>query len=135
VVHDVHGEPDESVPAEGRLGDEEVRQMAGAQQRVVEENGIARPERLDGMDGQGVLDGERHGPHVARRVRPLGDHAPVPIEDGHREVLALAGLLGVGRPVHRGADLHRDRVERSPDDPERDGIDPAHGPTVTIRLA
>src|SRR5262249_60351051 len=57
------------------------------------------------------------------------------IEHGHREVLALARLLGIGRLVHGGADLDGNRLERAPDDAERDRIGSCHGLTLTMRLA
>src|SRR3989442_7050558 len=88
------------------------------------------------MGGQRVLHREEHRAHVTRAVRSLRDHAAVTVEDGDGEILALASLLGVGRPVHGGADLHRDRLERAPDDAEGDGIDHAHRvPTSATRFA
>ena len=101
---------------EGRLRDEEVGEVAGAEQRIVEEDGVAGPQCLHGVRGQGVPHRERHRAHVPRRVGPLRDHPALRVEDGHREVLTLPRLLGVRRLVHRGPDLHGDRLQRAPDD-------------------
>ena len=42
VVDDVDDEADQSVGVERRLGDEEVGKVAGAEERIVEQNGVAR---------------------------------------------------------------------------------------------
>ena len=86
---------------------------------------IASPGRSvsTGCAASALRTGERHRAHVARRVRPLRDHAALGIEDGHREVLALARLLGVRGLVHGGADLDRDGLQRPPHHAERDRID------------
>src|SRR3954453_18730858 len=73
-----------------------------------------------------VEDGEVHGAEVPGGVRALDDHAPLGVEDGHREVLTLARLGGVRGPVDGRPDLDGDRVERSPHDTERDGIRLGH---------
>src|SRR2546427_7224399 len=108
--------------------------MPRAEERIVEQNGVAGPKGVDRMCRERVLDGEGHRAHVTRRVRPLRDHAPLGVEDRHREILTLARLLGVGRPVDRRADLDRDRLERAPDDAEGDRVDPRHG-SSTRRFA
>ena len=99
--------------------------MAGAEEWIVEQDGVARPQRLDRMSRERVLDRERHRAHVARRVWPLGHHPPCRVEDRDREILALARLLGVRGPVHGRPDLDGDRLERAPDDAERNRIDEA----------
>ena len=66
---------------------------------------------------------------------PCATMLPGGIEHRHREVLALARLLGVRGLVHGGADLDRDRLQRAPHDAERDRIDAHRGATSTIRLA
>jgi len=73
-----------------------------------------------------VEDGEVHGAEVPGRVGALDDHAPLGVEDGDREVLALAGLRRVRGPVDGRPDLDGDRVERSPHHTERDGIRLGH---------
>ncbi len=107
--------------------------MAGAEQGVVEQDGVAGLERLDGMGGERVPHGEGHRTHVPGAIRSLGDHSPVGVEDRDREVLPLARLLGIGRAMHGRADLHGDGLERAPDDAEGDRVEPAH--SVTSKLA
>ena len=123
VVDDVDCEADQRAVVEGRLRDEEVREVAGAEQRIVEEDRVPGPQGLDRMRRQRVAHRCRHGAHVPRRVRPLGDHAALGVEDRHREVLALARLLGVRGLLHRRADLDGDRLQRAPDHAERDGVE------------
>src|SRR5262245_2073094 len=74
------------------------------------------------MRGERVSHRERHRAHVPRRVWTLRDHPPLGVEHRDREVLPLARLFGVGRLVHRGADLDGDRLQRAPDHAERNGI-------------
>ena len=132
-MKDIDGEADQRAVVERGLGDEEVGQVPGAEERVVQEDRVARTERLDRMRRERVLHRERHRPHVARRIRALSHHAPLRVEDRDREVLAFARLLGVRGLVHGRPDLDGDRLERAPDDPERDGIDPTHAGRVSAR--
>src|SRR5437773_12529725 len=87
------------------------------------------------MRRERVLDRERHRAHVSGRIGPLRDHASLRIEDGHREVLAFARLLGVRGLVHGRPDLDRDRLNRAPDHAERDRIEPAGGSHWTTSSA
>src|SRR5439155_24722238 len=128
VVEDVHHEADRLALVEHRLGDEKVGQMPRAEERIVEQNGVAGSKGVDRMSRERVLDGEGHRAHVTRRVRPLSDHPPPGVKDGHGTVRALTRLLGVGGPVDRRADLDRDRLERAPDDAEGDRIHDADAP-------
>ena len=125
VVEDVGHEPDEApVVGERGLDHEEVGEVSGPEEGAVEEHHVAGPEPVTGKGRHRVLGGERHRAHVPGAVRTLGDHASLRVEEAHGEVLTLAGLLGVRRPVDGGADLHGDRLEGSPDHTERDRIDP-----------
>ena len=120
VVHDVDDEADQRPSWKAgwvtKKSGKWPEPRSGSFRRI----GVARPQRLDRMRGQRVAHRGRHGAHVARRVRPLRHHPALGIEDGHREVLALARLLGVRGLVHGGADLDRDGLQRAPDDAERD---------------
>src|SRR5206468_1129621 len=127
VVEDVHNEADRLALVEHRLGDEKIGQMPRAEERIVEQNGVAGSKGVDRMSRERVLDDEGHRAHVTRRVRPLRDHAPLGVEDRHGEILPLARLLRVGGPVDRRADLDRDRLERAPDDAEGDRVDGGQG--------
>ena len=135
VMQDVDGEADQRAVVKGRLRDEEIREVTRPEQRIVEQDRVTGAQALHRVRGQRILHRERHGAHVTGRVRALSHHAPRRIEHRHREVLALARLLGIGRLVNGGADLDGDRLERAPDDAERDGIGRAHGLTLTMRLA
>src|SRR5207249_1837351 len=68
-------------------------------------------------------------------VGALGGHPALAVEEGDAEVLALPGLDRVGGALDRGADLDTDRLQRAPDDAQRDGIN-AHEkpPTLTSRV-
>ena len=125
VVEDVGHEADEApVVGERGLDHEEVGEVSGAEEGAVEEHHVAGPEPVTGKGRHRVLGGERHRAHVPGAVRTLGDHASLRVEEAHGEVLTLARLLGVRRPVDGGADLDGDRLEGSPDHAERDRIDP-----------
>ena len=121
---------------ERRLRDEEIGKMAGAEQRVVQEDGVAGPQGLDRVRRECVPHGEGHRAHVPGRIGALRHHPPGRIEDRDREILTLACLFRVRGAVHRRADLDGDRLERTPHDAEGDRIDPAHDGLVSaIRFA
>jgi hypothetical protein len=127
VMEDVGDEADEApVVGEGGLDHEEVGKVSGAEEGAVEEHHVPGPEPVARERLDRILGGEGHRPHVSGAVGPLGDHPARGIEEADGEVLALAGLLGVRRPVHGRADLYRDRLERPPDHAQGDGIHAIH---------
>jgi hypothetical protein len=133
VVEDVGGEADEpALVRERRLDHEEVREVPRAEERAVEQHDVPGPELVAGERLDRVLRGERHRAHVAGAVGALGHHPPRGVEEADREILALARLLRVRGPVNGGADLHRNRLERAPDDAEGDGIEARHRASVML---
>ena len=122
-MEDVHREADQRALVERRLRDEEIGEMSGAEQRIVEQDRVAGRKGARRMRGERVLHRERHRAHVTGTVRPLRHHPSFRIEDGDGKVLALARLLRIRRLVHGRSDLDGDGLERAPDHAEGDRID------------
>ena len=97
--------------------------MAGADEAVIDQDGVAGQQRVDREILQDRLGHVGHGTQVAGAEIALRDHDGVAVEDGRREVLAFPHALREGRVPQGDAELLGNRNQRVPDHGERDGIE------------
>jgi hypothetical protein len=123
-VGDAHGVGDQPALAEQRPHHADVEQVAGADDRVVGDDDVARPQRLGREAGQHVRQGHRRGADEDRDgAGALHQQPPLAVEQHHRQVVALAHD-GRERGTDQGLDdLVRDRDQAVPEDPQGDGIE------------
>ena len=102
-----------------------VGEVAGADEAVVHQDGVAGLQRVGRKVAQHVLGHGRHRAQMAGAEVALRDHDRVAVEQGGGEVVALAHALREGGVAQGVAQLVGDRDEGVPDHRERDGVDAA----------
>ena len=128
----VGGEAEQVAIEEDRAHLEEVGEVAGAEIRIIQEDGIALLKLIQRVLMQDVPDYEGHRAKVTGAEVPLGHEPTLGVEEGGGEVSALAHAEGVGRPAKRRTHLLCDGCEAVPNHAESYGIDIAHGIFFTV---
>ena len=109
----------------------DVGQVRAAQVWIVEHHNIARGESSHTWRATATACG--HRAQVHRDVRCLGDHAPVVVKDGAREIAPLFDVGRVGGALQRRAHLLGDRGEQVLEHFEADRINHGSRPGYGIR--